>query len=170
MVERRPRACAGVDGRWHAPEVARRAATHASRHYLELEHWEVFADTIPVLTALRAEGWRHAIVSNHVPELPELVDALGLTHLFDAVLTSGLTGYEKPHPEAFARGRHALGEPAELWMVGDNPTVDVEGADREGIRAILVRTAERARRSPAATSTPPPTSSGRGSPHARLPP
>ena len=124
-----------------APDVARNAAARAAHHYLDLGHWEVFADTIPVLTALRAEGWRHAIVSNHVPELPELVDALGLTHLFDAVLTSGLTGYEKPHPEAFARGRQALGHPGQIWMVGDNPKVDVEGAEREGIRAVLVRTA-----------------------------
>lgn len=122
-------------------QVARNAAAGAARHYLELERWEVFADAVPVLTALRAEGWGHAIVSNHVPELPDLVEALGLAGLFDAILTSGLTGYEKPHPEAFARGRRALGDPDELWMVGDNPTVDVEGAERAGIRAILVRTA-----------------------------
>jgi putative hydrolase of the HAD superfamily len=122
------------------PRVAQQAAAGAARHYLEIAHWEIFADTVPVLTALRDEGWRHAIVSNHVPELPDLVESLGLGDLFEAVLTSGLTGYEKPHPEAFDLGRRALGNPDELWMVGDNPVVDVEGAERAGIRAILVRT------------------------------
>jgi putative hydrolase of the HAD superfamily len=126
---------AGID-----PAVAQKAAAGAARQYLELERWEVYPDTVPVLTTLRSEGWRHAIVSNHVPELPELVEALGLADLFDAILTSGLTGYEKPHPEAFARGRKALGNPDELWIVGDNPKVDIEGAERAGIRGILVRT------------------------------
>ena len=58
---------------------------------------------------------------------------------FDAVVKFALTGYEKPHPEAFAAGRRAAGEPDELWMVGDNAVADIEGATAAGIPAILVR-------------------------------
>jgi putative hydrolase of the HAD superfamily len=107
--------------------------------------WSVFPDTATALERLRAHGWRHVLVSNHVPELPLLVDALGLGEWFDAVLTSATTGYEKPHPEAFAMARRAAGEADRIWMVGDNYDADVEAV---GIPAVLARTSDaRARRS-----------------------
>jgi putative hydrolase of the HAD superfamily len=102
--------------------------------------WRLFEDTVPALDALRAQGWRHVILSNHVPELDEIVAALGLGGLVDAVVSSARSGYEKPHPEAFAVGRAAAGDPDTLWMVGDNPRADVDGAEAAGIPAILVRT------------------------------
>jgi putative hydrolase of the HAD superfamily len=101
--------------------------------------WSLFPDTLPALETLRADGWRHVILSNHVPELAGLVEGLGLARLVDAVVNSAVTGYEKPHPEAFTLGRRAAGDPAELWMVGDNPVADVQGAEAAGIPAMLVR-------------------------------
>jgi putative hydrolase of the HAD superfamily len=101
--------------------------------------WALFDDVIPTLDALTEAGWRHAILSNHVPELPALVTGLGLDRFFDAVVSSAATGYEKPHPEAFAHARRAVGDPDELWMVGDNPVADVQGARAAGILGILVR-------------------------------
>lgn len=65
---------------------------------------------------------------------------MGLAELVDVVHTSATTGYEKPHPEAFRHALCANGNPDEVWMVGDNPTADVAGAEAAGIRAILVRT------------------------------
>ena len=129
------------------PALAARAAARARAEYLHPERWRLFPETLPVLDRLRGLGWRHVIVSNHVPELPELVDLLGMTDRFEAVFTSAATGYEKPHPEAFALGRAALGDPDVLWMVGDNPRVDVDGAERAGIPAILVRSHAPDRRS-----------------------
>lgn len=101
--------------------------------------WSLFPDTLPALESLSAAGWRHVILSNHVPELDALVAGLGLAPLVDAVVNSALTGYEKPHPEAFALGRRAAGDPEVLWMVGDNPVADVGGAEAAGIPAVLVR-------------------------------
>jgi putative hydrolase of the HAD superfamily len=103
--------------------------------------WRVFDDTRPALEDTAAAGWRNVILSNHVPELPELVATLGLADLVDAVFTSATIGYDKPHPEAF---RHALrhsGDPERRWMIGDNPEADVRGAEALGIPAILIRTA-----------------------------
>jgi len=100
--------------------------------------WQLYDDTLPVLEQLRAAGFRHVVLSNHVPELDGLIDALGLSGLVDAVVNSAVTGYEKPHPEAFAAGRRAAGDPDALWMVGDNPVADVAGAEAAGIPAILV--------------------------------
>jgi putative hydrolase of the HAD superfamily len=111
----------------------------ARRNYVDTRYWELFEDTIPVLAALSERGWRHLVLSNHVPELDAIVAQLGLAPLLDAVVNSALTGYEKPHPEAFAIARRAAGEPSEIWMVGDNPKADVEGARAAGIPAILAR-------------------------------
>ncbi len=112
--------------------------------YTDATSFEVFDDTVPALETLREAGWRHVILSNHVPELPNLVRELGLLPLFDDVISSALIGYEKPHPEAFtfalrAVGLEAAGDPDEIWMVGDDPVADVQGAEDVGIPAILVR-------------------------------
>jgi len=101
--------------------------------------WKLFDDTVPTLERLRGDGWRHVVLSNHVPELSAIVDGLGLAPLLDAIVNSAVTGYEKPHPEAFAHARHAAGDAESIWMVGDNVAADVEGAEAAGIPAILVR-------------------------------
>ena len=64
---------------------------------------------------------------------------LGLDALVDVVWSSAVTGYDKPHPEAFRRALAELGWPSTVWMVGDNPRADVDGAEAVGIPAILIR-------------------------------
>jgi len=107
--------------------------------------WALFDDTLEALRTLAAAGWRSAVLSNHVPELGELVGALGLAEHLEHVFSSALTGYEKPHPEAFRLALEACGNPALAWMVGDNPHADVWGAEAVGLRAILVRSEGAAR-------------------------
>jgi putative hydrolase of the HAD superfamily len=130
----------GIEG-----EPARRLAGLVRRRYVDPTcGWSLYDDTVPVLERLRSEGWRHAILSNHVPELPALVGGLGLSSLIDVVLSSAVTGYEKPNPKAFELALDRCGRPHEVWMVGDNPVADVEGATAVGIPAILVRSAPNA--------------------------
>ena len=108
--------------------------------------WQRFDDTLPALSALREAGWRNVVLSNHVPELADLVAGLGLAEHLDDVFSSASTGYEKPHPEAFRLALAACGNPRQAWMVGDNPHADIEGAEAVGLPAILVRSAGSARR------------------------
>ena len=129
----------GFEGVGFAPERAKTLGKLARERYVDVQHWEIFPDTIPALSTLRDLGWRHLILSNHVPELPSIVTGLGLASYFEALVNSAETGYEKPHPEAFAIARRAAGTPSTLWMVGDNPTADIAGAEAVGITAILVR-------------------------------
>jgi putative hydrolase of the HAD superfamily len=130
---RRSFEAAGVD-----PSVSGRAAARVRGRYCEAEAYELFPDTVPALQALRKAGWILVILSNHVPELPSIVEGAGLGGLVDEVFSSASTGYEKPHPEAF---RIALAgtNPSDCFMVGDNPEADVLGAERIGLRGILVR-------------------------------
>jgi len=72
----------------------------------------------------------------------ELVSGLGLGSHLDHVVTSARIGYEKPHPGAFRAALRICGNPTNVWMVGDNPIADIEGAEAIGLRAILVRSCE----------------------------
>jgi putative hydrolase of the HAD superfamily len=119
--------------------VAARACAGFRAEYLRIDRWSVFPDTEAALDRLRLAGWSQAILSNHCPELPDLVRGLGLSDYFDLVLTSAAIGFEKPHPEAYARAVRELGSPQSVWMVGDSPEADIAGAQRCGIPGILVR-------------------------------
>ena len=123
------------------PERAAELARLVRPRYVDpRKGWQLFADTIPVLTTLRRAGWQHVILSNHVPELPAIVEGLALAPLIYTVVTSAATGFEKPHPQAFAGAVAASGATAPVWMIGDSYTADVIGARDAGIPAILVRT------------------------------
>jgi putative hydrolase of the HAD superfamily len=101
--------------------------------------WQPFDDAIPALTALSEAGWTNAIVSNHVPELADIVIGVGLQAHVDRIFSSALVGFEKPNPELFRHVLRSYQNPREVWMVGDNPVADVDGAEALGHRAILVR-------------------------------
>jgi putative hydrolase of the HAD superfamily len=109
---------------------------------LDARAYSVFEDVVPVLTALRDEGWRHVIVSNHVPELTEIVAGLELREFFSDVITSGLVGYEKPRAAIFEAALRCTIPDMPIWMIGDNPHCDCEPVGAFGANAILVRASE----------------------------
>ena len=123
----------------YGSDRAAELARLAHQRYLDISGWQLFPDTRPVLEQLHSAGWHHVILSNHVPELPWIVQGLGLDDVIERTLTSAVTGCEKPHPRAFATALEAVGEAERVWMVGDNVDADVRGAEAVGIPAILVR-------------------------------
>jgi putative hydrolase of the HAD superfamily len=122
-------------------ERAAELAELARKRYVDpAVGWRLFEDTVPALDELGDAGWRHAVLSNHVPELEQIVAGLGLDRHFESIFCSGVTGYEKPHQEAYATALRLRRDGEPVWMVGDNPEADFEGARRAGLRAVLVRT------------------------------
>ncbi len=109
-------------------------------HELQLDPsgYVPFDETIPVLRQLREQGWRHIILTNNFPDLEDLLKNLPIIDFIDGCICSGVTGYEKPHPEAFRIALEYAGNPDRVWMVGDNIRADVRGAEVMGIPAILV--------------------------------
>jgi putative hydrolase of the HAD superfamily len=108
--------------------------------YLDPSTWVVFDDTVTALELLAQNGWNQVILSNHVPELPALVAALGLSPYFTAIHTSGTTGFEKPHPRSYAAVLETFAStPARVVMVGDSYSADFAGARAAGLEAVLVR-------------------------------
>ena len=119
-------------------EVAHYCARLVRATYLESSYWNVFAD-VGVLARLAELGWTHWILSNHVPELKDLVRDLGLATHITRVVTSALTGYEKPHPQAYRVALDMAHGLEAVWMVGDNFVADYQGPRNIGIPSILVR-------------------------------
>lgn len=123
----------------YEPARALELAAAAQRLYVDPGvGWALFDDTLSALERLSQAGWAHAILSNHVPELRQIVAALGLDEVVELISCSAETGYEKPHARAFASVLDPL-RPAEVWMIGDNVVADVLGAEALGIPAVLVR-------------------------------
>lgn len=91
------------------------------------------------LSALRAQGYRLALVSNyaHAGVVRDALRRLNLLHHFDAVVVSADVGYMKPHPRMFEAAIAALGvRPEEAVMVGNDLECDIEGAKKAGLRAV----------------------------------
>jgi putative hydrolase of the HAD superfamily len=126
-------------GRPVTDALARRAVERLRDAFLDPAAWEVFPDVVPCLTTLRQAGVRLGVVSNWDSRLPRVLARLGLAPYFQAVGVSRLEGREKPDPALFRCVLERLGGRAsEALHVGDVPELDLEGARRAGIDAVLV--------------------------------
>ena len=101
--------------------------------------YRVFDDVLPALQRSREAGWRNIMVSNHIPELAQLVGAVGLAAHFDAIVSSGVVGYEKPHRRLFEAALQHVRPGEEVWMIGDNVDADCHPVCALGMNAVLVR-------------------------------
>jgi putative hydrolase of the HAD superfamily len=117
---------------------------------LHLQHqtsslWRVVEpDTNAVLDALRASGLTLGVISNADGRIEADLERTGLRRHFTVVIDSHVVGVEKPNPAIFALALARLGAPAEASLyVGDVLTIDVMGARRAGLRAVLMDTLSR---------------------------
>ncbi len=109
-------------------------ATHAST-----AHWQLYADVLPALQALRPTAEKIGIISDWADDLPQLLDALGLTPLVDFVLVSASAGVAKPDPAFYRAALERAGvDAAAAVMIGDSYRADVVGARAAGLDAVLL--------------------------------
>lgn len=120
-------------------DEARRLAADVRAAYIAPDRWELFDESSDVLTELSRRGWRHFLLSNHVPELTAILSTLGIAPLFDRIFNSAETGVEKPNAAAFQNVLSKLPPERTVWMIGDSMTADVLGAEAHGIPAVLAR-------------------------------
>ncbi len=124
------------------PEVPdpERAFAELWDHFGCADAWRCFADVGPALRAIRDAGLAVRIASNFdarlrgvVAGLPELVNG------DEPLIISSEVGFRKPHPAFFQTACESLGLPPErVLCVGDDPDNDVRGADRAGLRGLLI--------------------------------
>ncbi len=122
------------------PETEATQLTQSVREcYLNQNRWKLFDDVVPVLSLFLKRGYRQVVLSNHVPELNQLLAVLGIASFFERVFNSAVTGIEKPNPAAFLSVKAAYPEVSHFTMIGDSATTDISGAEAVGIPAVLVR-------------------------------
>jgi putative hydrolase of the HAD superfamily len=102
--------------------------------------WRVVEpDTAAVLAQLRRRGLVLAVISNSDGRIEADLLASGLGSHFAFVLDSAVVGVEKPDVAIFAMALARLGLPPEQAVyVGDVYAIDVLGARRAGIEAVLM--------------------------------
>jgi len=96
-------------------------------------------DAATVLAGVRARGVIVGVISNSNGMVRAIMEAAGLDRHLDLVLDSGVVGVEKPDPRIFHLALEAAGVPAAAaTYVGDLYSVDVIGARRAGLDAVLL--------------------------------
>ncbi len=99
-------------------------------------------ETVERITALRGDGHRTYVFTNGTDLVPDELELLGLTDLFDRVLNSADFGVAKPDPHAFAAAHRAIEDdlgplpPAAVWFTDDR-TDNVAAAAEFGWQATL---------------------------------
>ena len=97
-----------------------------------------FSDVQPTLTSLAARV-KLGSISNGAADLEEI----GLAHHFHYSIAAHQSGCAKPDPGIFRRACEALEVlPSEAVYVGDDPHLDVEGAQKAGLLGVWMNHAE----------------------------
>jgi putative hydrolase of the HAD superfamily len=112
-----------------------------------LSAWEPHTFTDPdaaeLLGSLRDRGIKIGVLSNTMwPRSwhEHVFRRDGVLNLIDGAVYSSEIAWTKPHAEAFSAAMAAVGvtDPGRCVFVGDRPYDDVHGAQRAGMRAVLV--------------------------------
>ena len=100
-------------------------------------------DAGPVLRELRTRGIKIGVLSNTMwprSAHESVFSRDGVLSLIDGAVYSSEIPWTKPHPEAFRAAMAAVGvsDPASCVFVGDRPYDDIYGAQRAGMRGVLI--------------------------------
>jgi HAD superfamily hydrolase (TIGR01662 family) len=119
------------DWRSHMPAVLER--------YGGFRRDDLYPDALPALAALRADGYRLAVLANQPAERTAELRALGVE--VEVIAMSDELGVAKPDPRFFERALALMGEPdpADVAYVGDRADNDVRPAAAAGMRAVWLR-------------------------------
>lgn len=103
-------------------------------YFLEVRHRiPLYQDVVPGLRRLRQAGYLICALTNGNAD----VSRLGIGELFDLQLDAESVGEAKPHPRMFELACRRTGvNPAQLAHIGDEPEVDLAGANAAGVKAI----------------------------------
>jgi putative hydrolase of the HAD superfamily len=101
-----------------------------------LGHTKLFPGVIDFILRLKSDG----VVTANITDLTAQIQFrkmvyLGLDEYFDYVVTSEEAGIDKPDKAPFkiVLSKMGIADPSEIWMVGDNPVKDIEGAFKVGM-------------------------------------
>lgn len=98
-------------------------------------------DVNEIIIELDRRGYLLGIIANTITEteIPDWLEAEGITKYFKAVVLSSKVGFRKPMPEIYWEASRRIGVPPEnCAYVGDNPIRDVEGTRLAGYGMMIL--------------------------------
>jgi putative hydrolase of the HAD superfamily len=99
----------------------------------------LFDDVIPALKELKSRELILGLISNVERDLTATLKDLGLPSWLDIVVTSLGAGFSKPQPGIFKEAMRRAGvQPSKSMYVGDQYQIDWVGAERAGMKGILI--------------------------------
>ncbi len=125
----------GVDTPTAAQLLQRFEAAHIQDNL-----WRVMLPSTPrILRELRDRGLILGVVSNADGRIAAILRQCGIEQFFQVMIDSHLVGVEKPDPRIFHLAlARAQARPEQAIFIGDIYGVDVLGAERAGIRPLLL--------------------------------
>lgn len=108
----------------------------------EVERWNRYPDSLPVLETLRGLGYRIGLISNATDHsfVLRCAERIGVTPYLDPIISSAEFLVRKPHPDIFLQVANLWGmEPEQMVMVGDQLYYDVYGARQVRMKAIWMK-------------------------------
>jgi putative hydrolase of the HAD superfamily len=126
------------------PSVEAIGAACAARRAAQRELFVLRPGAMGVLAELRARGLRLGVLSDCTVELAEAWPGLPVCAAVDARVLSCEAGRRKPDPELFLMSARELRvAPEDCLYVGDGAGGELHGASLTGMRAVLLRAADR---------------------------
>jgi HAD superfamily hydrolase (TIGR01549 family) len=118
-------------------------AAEIYREWAACQHFLMYDDVAESLRTLDERNVCIGLISNSHRCLESFQSHFELDGLIDVAISSSQHGYMKPHRSIFEAALKLAGVDApDALMVGDSLTQDIEGAQRVGMKGVLVRRSE----------------------------
>ncbi|MBQ8148879.1 MAG: HAD-IA family hydrolase [Clostridia bacterium] len=126
----------GITDEGHMTGLIRRVCQKRSQSKAQCLR-SLHPDILPMLSALKAQGMKLAVVSNCYTEEAQAIRAWPESNRFDTLMLSCEQGVKKPDPEIYRRCMSQLGVMAqECLFIGDGGSSELEAARSLGMDAM----------------------------------
>lgn len=120
-------------------------ATRKNHWFVEyIEHMnpsEIFPGVLDLLREIKEDGLRLGLASSS-KNAPQVIRALNISRLFDAIVDGSMVKKAKPDPEIFLLTANNLGVPAGSSVVFEDAAAGVEAAHAAGMKCVGVGSKE----------------------------
>lgn len=116
-----------------------------SIRWFDYAEYDTYTEVREVLYKLKEMGLKIGIISGAYEEDITIILEKANLHkdFFDIIIGANTIKKTKPHPDVFKYALNKLNvKPYEVWFIGDAVDADYEGAEKVGIKAILIQRAE----------------------------
>jgi putative hydrolase of the HAD superfamily len=99
-----------------------------------------WSEAVPVISRLKALGYKVALISDCSAETPLSWENTDLAPLMDATVFSCTIGMKKPDPGMYLQATRQLGvSPEDCLYVGDGSSNELSGAAAVGMHPVMIR-------------------------------